>query len=152
MRFEFETEQAFESRKNGHAYVARLYFDIETEKINREFLPSMGKSWNKQYYYEKWFVELNENDVIECRLQSGSWKNDYRVWYQIQNDVCVSITQTEAIDYITNQFMNRIKKFEEEPQADEKEVRETFTEIGERIKWKKVALALYKKLQMSEHK
>jgi hypothetical protein len=148
MRFEFETDQAFESRKHGHAYVARLFFDTDTEKINREFLESMGRTWNgKQYYYEKWFVELTENDVIEARLTDGSWKNDYRYWYQICNDICVKITQTEAIDYITNQFMNQIKKFEDEPQANEAIVREAVSEIGERIKWKKVALALYKKLK-----
>jgi hypothetical protein len=148
MRFEFETDQAFENRKHGHAYVARLFFDTDTEKINREFLESMGRTWNgKRYYYEKWFVELAENDVIEARLTDGSCKNDYRYWYQIRKSESIRITQAEALNYVTNQFMTQIKQFEEEPQADELEVRETVAKLDERIKWKKVALALYKKLK-----
>jgi len=96
---EFETCDAFDKRKHGGSYVAFLSRD-EDGKISRQFVGDNGKMWDGRYYKTSYTFEAKEGDVLECRLDDGSWKNDYREYFQVVGGKPVSVTQKHAFNLI----------------------------------------------------
>jgi hypothetical protein len=100
--FSFKTPKCFNPTKHGPAYIAKLY--LVDDRIEREFLPDNSKEWckKKKYYKTSWDVELNEGDVIECRLENGG-KFDKREWYIVENGKLQPLSDlSEAIEKLKN--------------------------------------------------
>ncbi|WP_024788236.1 MULTISPECIES: hypothetical protein [unclassified Lebetimonas] len=100
--FSFKTPKCFNPLKHGPAYIAKLY--MADERVEREFFNDNGKEWckKKKYYKTSWDVELNEGDVIECRLEEGG-KFDKREWYIVENGELQPLSDlSEAIEKLKN--------------------------------------------------
>jgi hypothetical protein len=100
--FSFKTPKCFNPAKHGPAYIAKLY--LEDERVEREFFNDNGKEWckKKRYYKTSWDIELNEGDVIECRLENGG-KFDKREWYIVENGELQPLSDlSEAIEKLKN--------------------------------------------------
>jgi len=95
--FRLETINNFDARKHGHAYVAKLCVD-ENGKVDRKFFNMQDRIYDskRKYYQATWEIELKEGDIIEARLDDGSWKNDYRNWFIVENGELKEISQKEA--------------------------------------------------------
>ena len=95
------TCSSFDSRKHGHAYVASLTMG-EGRKIDRVFIAGSSRRWDskRKYYSQDWEFPATIGTVLECRLNDGSWKNDYREWYVVESDGPRAINQTEAHDLL----------------------------------------------------
>lgn len=80
-----ETDGWFDRRKHGSAYVAKL--SLRDGKIEREFIPFTFREWDTKgkYYRAEWEIEVKDGEVYEARLTDGSWKNDYKEWFVIEN-------------------------------------------------------------------
>ena len=97
------TDNSFDPRKHGHAYVAVLTMG-EGRKVNREFVQGGSRRWDtkRKTYSQDWEFTVPVGTVLECRLTDGSWKNDYRVWYVVNpasegsEDGLESISQSAA--------------------------------------------------------
>lgn len=76
--FTFEFNAMNDPRK-GKPYVARLYW--AESKLQREF-KELDQTWGKGCVNVSGSYTAKTGDVIEKRI-GGSWKNDYRYWYFI---------------------------------------------------------------------
>jgi len=79
--FEFEFEATNDPRK-GVPYVARLF--VKDGKIQREFF-NLDKVYGKKEVTVSGKYRAKPGDIIEIRW-GGSWKNDYRAWFLIDED------------------------------------------------------------------
>lgn len=81
-RWELETCHYYDSRKHGHAYVARLAKD-SAGKVIRSFVEGGSRLWDskRKTYTQTFVLDVRVGEVLECRLNDGSWKNDYREWF-----------------------------------------------------------------------
>lgn len=100
---EFATEYDFDPRKHGNAYIAVL--SIKDGKTERTFIQGDCRKWDKKHrcYQQTWRFEAKVGTILECRLSSGSWKNDYREWYIVKEDGVEEISQERAHSLIENQ-------------------------------------------------
>lgn len=79
--FSFNFEATNDPRK-GVPYIARLYW--EDGKIQRDFM-DLDKIYGKGSVTVSGEYTATAGDIIEKRT-GGSWKNDYRDWYYINED------------------------------------------------------------------
>lgn len=76
--FMFEFNYTNDPRK-GIPYAAKLY--IEDGKISRKFY-DLDKEWSKKQVTVYGSFAAKTGDIVEQRI-GGSWGNDYRYWYLI---------------------------------------------------------------------
>lgn len=88
--YTFKVEATVDPRKHGKPYVAKLV--LQDGKIQREF-------YNIPILYGKKEVTMSgeytasEGDLIEIR-EGGSWKNDYRYVYIVQEGKLVKVANS----------------------------------------------------------
>lgn len=70
-----------DSRK-GIPYAAKLYY--EDVGLERSFF-DFDKEWGKRNVTVSGTFKARTGDIIEQR-EGGSWNNDYRYWYLVDND------------------------------------------------------------------
>ena len=75
--FEFENDP-----RKGKPYAARLY--IKDGELQRDFF-DLNQTWGKNSVLVEGDYTAHTGDVIEER-EGGSWKNDYRYWYVINEN------------------------------------------------------------------
>ena len=84
MRFEKEFCVTEDVRKHGKPFVAKLFWNSSTEKLDRAFFKFQEHQVkNKLTVAGLYFVE--PGDIIEIR-GNVSWKNDWRTYYLIEED------------------------------------------------------------------
>ncbi|MGF3536897.1 MAG: hypothetical protein ACQXXE_08720 [Candidatus Bathyarchaeia archaeon] len=92
--FEFTFSAENDPRKRI-PYVAKL--KLTDGKITREFYP-MSRTWGHRSVHVYGTYHAQVGDIIEIRW-GGSWKNDYRDWYVVNENgqlkMCCSIYDSE---------------------------------------------------------
>jgi hypothetical protein len=81
-RWELKTCDYYDHRKHGHAYIARLAKD-SAGKVIRLFVDGGSRLWDskRRTYTQTFVLDVRAGEVLECRLNDGSWKNDHREWF-----------------------------------------------------------------------
>jgi len=100
--FSFKIYKCFNPTKHGPAYIAKLF--LVDGRVEREFLPDNGKEWCKKrkFYKTSWDIELNEGDVIEARVETGT-KFDKREWFVVEDGELLPLRDlNEAIEKLKN--------------------------------------------------
>jgi hypothetical protein len=94
---ELKTDENFDHRKHGHAYVARI--DKVNGKITRDFIDRTNIKYDskRKYYQAQWLFEAKEGDKFEARLTDGSWKNDYKSYFVVKNGELVESSSDEVL-------------------------------------------------------
>ena len=81
--FTIEFEHTADPRK-GKPYAARLFWNEEAGKLDREFF-QMSQEYGKKEVTVSGQYKTKMGDIVEERT-GGSWKNDYRYWYLTLSD------------------------------------------------------------------
>ncbi len=101
--FEFENDP-----RKGKPYAARLY--IKDGKLQREFF-NLDQTWGKKTILVEGDYTAHVGDIIEER-EGGSWKNDYRYWYVIdesgQKILVADIDDSKAKAVVLNYLKGKI--------------------------------------------
>lgn len=106
-KFMLETCTSFDSRKHGHAYLAKVVF--AENKAQREFLEHDGRQWDskRKSYYTTFTFEAKVGDCFEARLDDGSWKNDYKEWFVVvETDGKLELKNVESLKKL-NEFQKK---------------------------------------------
>lgn len=91
--YSFDFEASNNDTRKGIPYVARLVWNAETGKIDREFF-EMSRQYGKRDVTVSGSFSAKENEIIEQR-RGGSWNNDYRYWYLVQNGKLVKVADID---------------------------------------------------------
>lgn len=78
--FSFKVSFSNDPRK-GVPYAARLVWNPQEGKVEREFYP-LEKTWGKKEVTVFGEFTAKPGEIVEIR-EGGSWKNDYRCWYAV---------------------------------------------------------------------
>lgn len=103
--FNFETTT---DPRKGSPYVA--YLSMKEDKMERDFVNSFSKVYGKKEITVKGSYKASQGQIVEIRT-GGSWKNDYRAWYLVNNGelVCVaditdSADKAKVMDYLKGEI------------------------------------------------
>jgi hypothetical protein len=88
--YEFEFNATNDPRK-GVPFVARLVW--ENGKIDRKFY-DLEKTYGKKEVTVFGKYKAKDGDIIEIR-KGGSWRNDYRYWYIVQNGKLIFVADID---------------------------------------------------------
>ena len=91
----------YDSRKHGKPYVAFLTYDAQG-KMQRRFVDATNTiySSNKKYLQREFVFEASDGAIIEARLNDGSWKNEKREYFVIEDDEAKAISKEEAFEIL----------------------------------------------------
>lgn len=90
-----ETEERFDPRKHGHAYVAVI--ELVDGKPVRKFIDYTMRAWDskRKTYKARWEFDAPVGTKIEARL-AVSWKNDHRNYYIVSENGLQETTREEV--------------------------------------------------------
>lgn len=106
--YTFSFEESNDPRK-GVPYVAKLKIAEDGNKLDREFF-NLNRQYGKKSVTVYGDYKAKDGDIIEIRT-GGSWKNDYRNWYLINEgeqihvaDIDSSSDKVDVEKYLKNQI------------------------------------------------
>ena len=87
----------YDPRKHGHAYVAILR--CKNGKLEREFVKRAATVRGRKgyHYIAVWRFKARVGEVLEARINPGSWRNEYRDYFLVTENGLVSLSRKRAI-------------------------------------------------------
>lgn len=92
-----DTDGYYDSRKHGGAYAAVI--TSESGKTKRDFIERTSIAYDSKhkYYKARFEADLPVGAKIEARLSDGSWKNESRSYYVVEENGLRDATRAEVL-------------------------------------------------------